>query len=395
MGIPYQQELVLPYAKYNRSTDCLSAFRFSYHLAMSTSNTNVESMATAKRNPKDSLKSTWRTWDRSKWNRHHWAAELFGLHPFDLNRSVPIHAKTDKMSYLPHWEGHKWILTHACWPILAQQLYTWYTGNTPGPISVFIFYTLAFNLNAIHELREMRHLAHEYGFLDGDKYSRDQIPDHAVSSVFRALSTTASFRPMMSVFLAYRRSQTPATVNWWYLPLETGLYAIILDFWFYWYHRCMHDFDSLWKYHRTHHLTKHPSSLLTLYADTEQEIFDIAIIPLLTWLSMKLMGFPMGFYEWWICHQYIVWTELWGHSGLRLYVTPPTTAAPFLKLMDAELTTEDHDLHHRVGWKKSHNYGKQTRLWDKIFGTCHERYESLATNIDWNSPAKLFTFGVF
>jgi hypothetical protein len=36
----------------------------------------------------------------------------------------------------------------------------------------------------------------------------------------------------------------------------------------------------LWKYHRTHHLTKHPNPLLTLYADTEQEFFDIlGVVP--------------------------------------------------------------------------------------------------------------------
>lgn len=72
----------------------------------------------------------------------------------------------------------------------------------------------------------------------------------------------------------------------------------------------MHDIDTLWKYHRTHHLTKHPNPLLTLFADTEQEIFNIAVIPLLAWGSMKLVGFPMGFYDWWICHQYAVWTEI-------------------------------------------------------------------------------------
>ncbi|KAB9006551.1 hypothetical protein FH972_026906 [Carpinus fangiana] len=348
-------------------------------------------MAAVQRNPKDSMKSTWRTWDRKRWGRHHWMAELLGIQPNDLNRETPVHQKTDKMPYLPHWQGHKFILAGALWPILVHQLYVLYTGKNLGYIAVFIFYTLAYKINAIHELNVLRNLGHKYGFLDGDKHERDQIPDHAVDSVFHSLVSTATFRPMMTTFLAYRTSHTPATISWWIIA-EIGIYTVVLDFWFYWYHRCMHDFDSLWKYHRTHHLTKHPNPLLTLFADTEQEIFDIAIIPLMTWGSMKLMGFPMGFYEWWICHQYIVWTELWGHSGLRVLVTPPTTATPLLKFFDAELVTEDHDLHHRKGWKTSHNYGKQTRLWDRFFNTTHERYETIPANIDWNNPVTLPPF---
>ena len=36
---------------------------------------------------------------------------------------------------------------------------------------------------------------------------------------------------------------------------------------------------------------------------------------------------------------------------------------------------EDHDLHHRFG-KSGRNYGKQTRIFDRIFGTIGERIET-------------------
>ena len=49
------------------------------------------------------------------------------------------------------------------------------------------------------------------------------------------------------------------------------------------------------------------------------------------------------------------------------------------------LVSEDHDLHHRKGYRKAHNYGKQTRLWDRIFGTCHERIESREENVDYDT----------
>lgn len=42
-------------------------------------------------------------------------------------------------------------------------------------------------------------------------------------------------------------------------------------------------------------------------------------------------------------------------------------------------------MHHRTGWKKSHNYGKQTRLWDQVFGTFRKegRIETTPEAIDY------------
>lgn len=34
--------------------------------------------------------------------------------------------------------------------------------------------------------------------------------------------------------------------------------------------------------------------------------------------------------------------------------------------------------------RTGHNYGKQTRLWDKLFGTMGERIEGTPTNIDYS-----------
>lgn len=336
------------------------------------------------------MRSTWRTADRKTWNFHHYLYEWLNVQPTDPKREVPVHQKNEPMPYLPALQAHKWVLVHALWPIAVQQLYIWYFGSNMHPITAFIYYALVFKANAIHEIAMLRDLGHRYGWLDGDKHARDEVPDLAVTSVFRSLSATSTFRPMFTVFIAYRRSQGPS-LSWW-LPVELGLYGIVLDFYFYWYHRFMHENDTLWKYHKTHHMTKHPNPLLTLYADAEQEIFDIAIVPLLTYGTLKLMGFPMGFYDWWVCHQYIVFTELFGHSGLRVFTTPPSTNSWFLSLLDAELCTEDHDLHHRQGWKKSANYGKQTLLWDRVFGTCHDRIEMSKANVDWQKPVNLKFF---
>jgi sterol desaturase/sphingolipid hydroxylase (fatty acid hydroxylase superfamily) len=334
-------------------------------------------------NPNYSMKSTWRR-DRSQWTYFHWLYEILDVHPSDLDVEVPVHSKEDPMPYLSQWQMHRWVLVHALIPLAIHHAYVTYTGRNLSPVAAVFFYSIAFKLTGIREIRMLRHLSHTYGFLDGDKHERDGVPDVGVAKVLHSLISTSTFRPMMSIFLSYRSALPPASIHWAYLPLEIGLYSVILDFWFYWYHRLMHEVASLWKYHRTHHLTKHPNPLLTLYADVEQEIFDIAAIPLLAWASLKLMGLPMGFYEWWICHMYVVFAELAGHSGLRVHSSPPSTVAWLLRAFDAELVIEDHDLHHRHGWKKAHNYGKQTRLWDRLFGTCHDRIESAACNVDYN-----------
>lgn len=341
------------------------------------------------RNPKDSMKSTWRGGNRAEWTIFNWFYELLGIHPVALDRDVPAHEKQDKLPYVPDWSMHRWVLYHAFIPLVLHHLYTVYTGQNLGPLGAFLLYSGAFKANAIHELHVLRRMGHIWGFFDGDKHDRDGVPDVGVAKVVFSLVWTSTARPIFTIFLSYRRNLAPDSINWYWLPLEMGLYGIILDFWFYWYHRIMHDVGSLWKYHRTHHLTKHPNPLLTLYADSEQEFFDIAGIPLMTYFTMKLMGMPMGFYEWWLCHQYVVFAELAGHSGLRIHATPPNTLSWLLKWFDAELVIEDHDLHHRYGWKTSHNYGKQTRLWDRIFGTCRDRIESVDKNVDYRVTAPM------
>lgn len=247
---------------------------------------------------------------------------------------------------------------------------------------MILLYTFAFQANSIHQVRVLRQLGRKVGFLDGEKHQRDVVPDAGIDKVINIITHTTGTRAVFTTFLAYRRND-PISLTWW-LPVELFFYSIVLDFWFYIYHRGCHEVDFLWRYHKTHHLTKHPSPLLSGYADAEQEVIEIAIVPLLTYVVLKyVLGLPMGFYDWWVCHQFIIFAEAMGHSGLRFYSHTPGVSTLFLRLFDAELIIEDHDLHHRHGWRKSTNYGKQTKLWDKLFGSAGERIEATENNIDY------------
>jgi sterol desaturase/sphingolipid hydroxylase (fatty acid hydroxylase superfamily) len=105
-------------------------------------------------------------------------------------------------------------------------------------------------------------------------------------------------------------------------------------------------------------------------ADDVQEIIEIFLIPLGASLIM-----PLSTHEFWIAQCILMYIEGMGHSGARAYWTHPLLGE-ILRPFGMELTIEDHDLHHRYG-KSGKNYGKQTRIFDRIFNTISERVEGI------------------
>ncbi|KZZ95351.1 Fatty acid hydroxylase [Moelleriella libera RCEF 2490] len=344
---------------------------------------------------KGSFKSTWRFGDKRSWGVGHWILYLANGFPIDVSKPVPKHAKTDKIPILSQLSQNIWVALHAL-PVffIHQALLHFSGGQGLHPLSVFFLYFNAFNLILIRMTHALRSLGHTWGYLDGDVHDRDGIPDEGVGKITASIFKGTGGRIAMLVLLTYDRAagQPPLDVvsswRWWAgVALKLGLYSVVLDFWFYWYHRLMHDVPWLWKFHRTHHLTKHPNQLMTAFADKEQEFFDLLGVPLLTYLSLWGLGLKLDFFEWWLCLQFIVFSEVTGHSGVRLHAAGISPLHPILRYFDVELVVEDHDLHHRKGWRKSHNYGKQTRLWDRVFGTCLDRIESAPDNVDWKTIA--------
>lgn len=70
-------------------------------------------------NPKDSMKSSWRT-DKSQWSFPHKVFDRIDLYHNDLHRGVPVHSKQDKLPHLPDWHMHRWVIVHAGLPLLAH-----------------------------------------------------------------------------------------------------------------------------------------------------------------------------------------------------------------------------------------------------------------------------------
>lgn len=358
--------------------------------------TTVTMGRAADHNP-HSMASDWPTKDKSTWNFYQKFIDFANLYPVFPGKPLPVHPKTDKIPYMPQWSQHFFILFFAAVPLLAHQAYVSLTGNNLGKWATFILYNLAYTLIVIREFRMLRRLTYEHGCLDGDVANRDGIPNTGVGKIVGSMHKTAAFRLALAVLITYRPNVSPLTAasnmsSWPSSFAKLSLYGVILDFWFYTYHRSCHEMPYLWKYHRTHHLTKHPSPLHSAFGDDEQELIEMVIVPFLTFATLSVIGLPLGFYEWWFCFEYVTFSEVMGHSGLRVHAFAPSPITWLLQLCDAELAIEDHDLHHRKGWRKSFNYGKQTRVWDRLFNTSIERMEAKEPNVDYGATVAMPLF---
>lgn len=298
----------------------------------------------------------------------HWLAKQL-LYPGEH------HGGDGKIGVHSAWSQHAFVLPKALFPVAAQYVSMKYFNYTwPLPLAFAIYATSA-TLFSFFMLFHFHRLSKTHGFLDAE-HTRDGIPDAKLNWTILFLGLTLSGRPLVGAFMEYDRFELPSFSIW--DPVRVFAFHCALDFWFYWYHRGMHEIPFLWQFHKTHHHAKHPIPLLSVFGDPTQDFFDILVIPLLATLTV-----PLKFHVWWISAVYILYAEAGSHTGVRVYWTPPITG-PILYYFNMELLLEDHDLHHRLGWKKSYNYGKQTGIWDSLFGTRRERMEVKREDVDWN-----------
>ncbi|ETS61958.1 hypothetical protein PaG_03506 [Moesziomyces aphidis] len=325
------------------------------------------------------LKSTWhRQDDKHGWGFFHWLIHLIDIDPLPPASTTIVHDKDDPIPVWSNLSAHLFIWPRFGAAFALQYAYAHFTGHNFGLLTNMLFWGTYVALYGINVIRSTRTVAQRIGFLQPHK-SRDGIPDHRVREVLQSLAMTGFLRPVAATLLCYDPSQDMTLSPW--LPVLIPVFAIAVDFWFYWYHRAMHESETLWRFHRTHHTAKLPTTVLSLYADSVQEWGDVLVIPLLAHLTVRLV-LPMGFHDWMLCWSYVEMLELMGHSGIRCAGTSPAFDCLPLAKLDMDIVIEDHDLHHSNGWKKSGNYGKQTRIFDKLFGTVMPRVEMLDHLID-------------
>ncbi|SJX64287.1 uncharacterized protein SRS1_14936 [Sporisorium reilianum f. sp. reilianum] len=361
--------------------------------------TATSSAASAKKRPQRTpqpirpsqgpLKSTWHADEhKSTWKIHHWLIHLTGIDPIPQGSTAPVHEKDDPVPVWNNAQLHFWIAIRVLPAIGIQYAYTQWAGHNLHPIANIFYWSVFISLFGSNLVNSLRKLSSKRGFLQ-PQAARDAIPDLKVSQVLNSLIMVALLRPAAATLVIYDRD-APMTLSPW-LPLMVPVFAVAVDFWFYWYHRIMHESDALWKFHRTHHTAKHPTPALTLYADVEQEWFDVVFVPVLAYFTLRPI-FSMSFFDWMICWTHVMFIEVTGHSGLRITGTAPAFDLLPMKRFDVDLVIEDHDNHHSRGWKKSGNYGKQTRVWDRLFGTVLPRIETLDHLVDHSDTVTMPQF---
>ena len=144
------------------------------------------------------------------------------------------------------------------------------------------------------------------------------------------------------------------------------LFEIIFDFFHYFTHRLLHNKYLYIYLHKKHHTFKHPISILAFYQEPLDLFITNSIPTILALLIISYMSY-ISYLQFNFIIIYKIFIEISGHSGKISY---PTCSFPqFIwlpKLLNIELYTEDHDLHHSLN---NCNYAKRFSLWDKIFNT--------------------------
>lgn len=207
--------------------------------AMMTSTNNVQaSSMTATFDIRAKNRSTWVAQDPATWN---WAQRtLFNVGAVQIEKDVeyPKAKQTDPVPYFPIWKQHLWVMPRALAPLTGHWAIVKFFGSF-HPAAAFIYYTFCLTASALSTIGLLKRLSKRYGFFDSEK-TRDGIPNLHGEKVFWSLIGTVSIRPLFAVFVAYDRYELPSLI-WWALPFQMALYATVLDFFFYVYHRAMHE----------------------------------------------------------------------------------------------------------------------------------------------------------
>ncbi|PKI85036.1 hypothetical protein MVES1_000794 [Malassezia vespertilionis] len=291
----------------------------------------------------------------------------------DPNFSFPKPEK--KIPVFLEWQQHKKLFPMIFLTFVLRWIYMRTTGNTIHPLAMYGFTLLVGSVIVDRQVKFLVDAVKRYGYLDAGA-ERDSVPEGMTGKLGKEFLVGFLVRPLLVHVLSYNRFEMPSLSLW--LPVQLFIFTMIVDFIYYWVHRATHEVPFLWKYHSRHHTTKHPVVYLAAFADEPQEVFDVLGSPVIAYLL-----YPIGYDAFLIWSFYFVCVELLGHTGMRVYY-PALITSTLLRPFGLEGIVEDHDLHHRMGWRDSFNYSKQSGFWDTLFGTFGERVECVPENIDYN-----------
>jgi len=130
--------------------------------------------------------------------------------------------------------------------------------------------------------------------------------------------------------------------------------GIIHEFGFYWTHRLMHTYPSLYQYHKVHHEYHQNNVLAAEYFHPIDFLISIAFPAILTTMIVRPHGFTQFQFGLWL-----LTANFDDHLGYAF----PWSACRWFPLSSG---TDAHEFHHSVNMGC---YGSKLCIWDWIFGT--------------------------
>lgn len=164
----------------------------------------------------------------------------------------------------------------------------------------------------------------------------------------------------------------PTPVSWWVAVLEFGVFAVLFDTWFYWWHRFMHIEPIYTLIHRWHHTSLTPTIVSTVNVNPLESLINGGFIPMF-FAGAYLLGTPIHSASApWIGGSAAL-VGFWIHSGFEMAPRwwNKTWATKWL------ITTTFHDQHHQYF---RYNYSGFFTIWDRICGTMRSKYEQDLAN---------------
>jgi sterol desaturase/sphingolipid hydroxylase (fatty acid hydroxylase superfamily) len=210
-------------------------------------------------------------------------------------------------------------------------------------------------------------LARNYALLHFIDYSTRHKPSiHAAALPIEAYKyefhvnviTATAVETLTHLFIVDTAGPQSLSADIIYFIPVSFIFELIFELFYYFTHRLLHS-RHFYKYiHKKHHKFPHPIAITSFY----QAPLDLLITNSVP-TNLALVLFPyVSARQFVFITVYKKFIEISGHTGK---LAQPTSA--FLPhLLQLELYTEHHDLHHS---RNNCNYGNQLSIWDHLFKT--------------------------
>lgn len=172
----------------------------------------------------------------------------------------------------------------------------------------------------------------------------------------------------------------PSPLGWWYYPL----FFLAFEFFYYWYHRGMHEVRLFWAVHHLHH----SADDLTVASSSRITWTPLGAFTGLYFLPLVLIGFPP------------VLVAFWGHMHTTIMTWVHVDWIPKLGPIEGLMNTPSaHRVHHAANEEYLYkNYGGILLIFDRIFGTYAPERTELPVRIGLVAPvpsSNLFVIGFY